>query len=508
MVETELKFQVPVESRTAVTKALGTKTARTVQLRARYVDTPDRRLARAGLALRLRQEGRQWVQALKGPGSGPLHRIEHEVPVDRAEGEPRIDVRRHAGTPAAQALAVALGENAAPLDVVFETRVLRTFRTVRSGGAAVELSLDVGEVIAGSRRLPLFEIEFELKAGSVGALLALAARWVQRHRLWLDVRSKAERGVRLAAGLEAGAAVQAGDISIDASQGADAALRAIVGACLGQVLPNAADLAGDIGGPEHLHQLRVGLRRLRCALRTFGDMAVDTDPSWLPALAGLFARLGTARDRDVIAQTVLPRLRQAGAPLAELPHDVGAVDTGEVLRGGAWNRLLLELIGFSQAARAPGAGAARAPLLVDIAAILRGRLRRMRRQLKEDAAAFRTFDDAQRHRVRKRLKRFRYSVEFFASMFSRRSMKRWAERAAPAQDVLGRLNDLAVAEAAFRAILPSDARAQFAVDWLSSRREELIPEASSALAKLAKTSIVLRDSTSSLKRRRERQTLD
>ena len=107
MMETELKFQVPMESRKAVKRALATKTARTVELRARYFDTPDRRLARAGLALRLRKEGRQWVQALKGPGPNALHRMEHEVHVDVSTGEPEIDIARHSGTPAESALATA-----------------------------------------------------------------------------------------------------------------------------------------------------------------------------------------------------------------------------------------------------------------------------------------------------------------------------------------------------------------------------------------------------------------
>ncbi len=492
MVETELKFQVPAESRTAVKRRLATRTARTVELRARYFDTPDRRLAQAGLALRLRKEGRQWVQALKGTGPSALHRVEHEVPVDVADREPEIDIARHAGTPVAKALASALGESAEPLQVVFETRVQRTLRLVRSDAAVVELALDVGEVIAGPKRLPLWELEFELKRGAVDGLLAQAARWVGRHRLWLDVRSKAERGMRLAQGLDAGPAVPAKDVSISADASADAALRTIVGTCLAQVLPNAADVAAGVAGPEHLHQLRVGLRRLRSALHAFGDLSAATRPTWTPALAELFVSLGSARDRDALAESVLPQLRLAGAPLAELPFEAEVGDPGEALRSEACNRLLLELVGFTQEISPGRAGPTETPQ-PHIASIVTPRLRHMRRQLKQDAAGFEAFDDAHRHRARKRLKRLRYSVEFFESLFSAKSMKRWFARVHPAQDVLGRLNDLAVAEAAFRALVPQDSRAGFAVDWLATRRAELIPQAKSALVKLARTSIVLRE---------------
>ena len=45
------------------------------------------------------------------------------------------------------------------------------------------------------------EIEFELKRGPPQALTSLAARWVVRHGLWWDVRTKSERGYRLALGM-------------------------------------------------------------------------------------------------------------------------------------------------------------------------------------------------------------------------------------------------------------------------------------------------------------------
>ena len=502
MVEIELKFQVPPESRAAVQRALATSTARGVSLRAKYFDTPDGRLAAAGLALRLRKQGRQWVQTLKGPGASAVQRMEHEVAVVQRRGElhsePQLDIARHAGTPAGQALAAALGhaldDGAASLQLVFETDVRRTQRIVRSAGAVVEVALDRGEIIAGNRRAPLCEIEFELVRGPVQGLLALAARWVQRHRLWLDIRSKAERGERLGRGVQAGPAIAARQSRLTPDMSGDAALRHIIGNCLAQVLPNAADLAADVatgvGGAEHLHQLRIGLRRMRGALHVFGDWSGAVDVGWTPALAALFARLGAARDRDVIAESVLPDLRDAEAPLAELPPDHSSDNPGEALRSVACNKLLLELIGFSHPA--PHAGSPESPQ-PDILSLIKPRLRRMRRQLRADAALFMTLDDASRHRTRKRLKRLRYSLEFVAALFAAKAVKRYLARVRAAQEVLGRYNDLVVAEQAFRTQIAHDPRAWFAVGWLSARRAQLVEEATRALAKLARTPDVWQD---------------
>ncbi len=78
-IETELKFQVPRGQRGLLRQAVATATAATTRLQAVYADTAGLHLAAAGMALRLRKEGRVWVQTLKGRGDGLASRFEHEV---------------------------------------------------------------------------------------------------------------------------------------------------------------------------------------------------------------------------------------------------------------------------------------------------------------------------------------------------------------------------------------------------------------------------------------------
>ncbi len=201
--EIELKFQIPAGALPAVEARLASLGAVIVlPLQARYVDTSERHLARAGLALRLRREGGPWVQTLKGRGDDLMTRLEHNADAGEV-AEPVLDLSRHDGTPAGAALQRALGTAAgAALNVRFATDILRRWVRIRHGAAQIELALDVGRIEGGSHSLPVCELEFELIGGegpgAVADLLDAVSPWVADLGLWLDPRSKAERGDRLA----------------------------------------------------------------------------------------------------------------------------------------------------------------------------------------------------------------------------------------------------------------------------------------------------------------------
>lgn len=475
--ETELKFQVPPAQRAALRRAVATAAATTTPLRAAYFDTADRRLAAAGLALRLRQEGGHWVQTLEGRSDGVAVRLEHEVALG-AGAEPVLDPARHTGSAAGAALERALG--AAPWPVLaerFRTDIRRTHRRVRSGGATIEIALDVGHLAAGARRLPVHEIEFELVAGAPQALPALAARWARRFGLWWDARTKAERGERLAAGVERVPATKATRPPVAAGASPWQALAAALQACLAQVLANAAEIAEGRDAPEHLHQLRVGLRRLRTALRDFaawsGDAAAARalEAAWREP----FARLGAARDLDVALASVWPRLQAAGAPaLPALARPRGQRGPRAEVQAPAFQQALLDTLALVLAA-APAADADR-----DLATAAARVLRRAWRRALGEVQRFERLPVAEQHAVRKRLKRLRYGFEFVAALYPRRAVRRLHERIAAAAEALGELNDLAVAETAF-----DPARDAFALQWLAAEHGRALRTAGKRLRTLA-----------------------
>lgn len=494
MTETELKFQIPPRQAAAVARAVATQTARRIRLVAAYADTADRRLAAAGLALRLRREGRQWVQTLKGRGDGLMARPEHEVAVSAMPAMPAFDATRHAGTPVGEQLLAQLADGA-PLQVLYRTDIRRTLRLVRSSGAQIELAHDRGRIHAEGGQVHVDELEFELKAGPAAALPALALRWVQRHGLWWDVRTKSERGFRLALGLARVPATRAQPQVLPAAGGLAQSLAAMLQAALAQALPNLAEIAGAAAeapaAPEHLHQLRVALRRLRTALAVFGVWA--TDPAAAAALESrwreVFTALGAARDADVLATTWLPRLQAAGAPgLVAGAALASAADVGAMVRDPAVTVLLLDTLAFGLGlakAEADGAAAATNPAPPpDRAAAARALLRRAWRRAWADARQFADAPVEQQHRARKRLKRLRYALEFVAPWLSAQSLRRWQRALGRALEALGEHNDLQSARAQFARQAETDPQAWFAVGWLAAQDAPSRLRAQRALARL------------------------
>lgn len=477
MTEFELKFQVPRERLAAVEAALQRGSVERTRLRATYFDTPDGALARGKLTLRLRQEGREHVQTAKGPGPTSAERLEHNVPI--AAGAQRPVIELHAAHPVAQALRAALAGSDGELVPLFETDIVRRSRLVKAAGTAVEIALDQGRIRAGAASVPVLELEFELKEGSPEALVEVAQRWCEQHGLWLDPLTKAGAGRRLAEGMTEARAVMASEVR--AARGTAPLLGAILDAALQQVLGNARELAAGTGGDAHVHQLRVGLRRLRSALRELASWAdIDAVAAEVEEpLRALFTVLGEHRDRA----TLLPALREAlesvDAPLAG--WDAPLPDVGAAVREPALQVALLRLLALVQAlSRGEDGG------LKGARADAGERLRKLHRKTLRAGRHFAMLAPAERHRVRKRLKRLRYLGELVRPLFDGKDVDRYVASLKHLQDALGEYQDAAAGRRLFTQRAQEDARAWFAAGWLAAREERLAHACEKACRRLAR----------------------
>ena len=473
MAEFEIKLEVPRESVLAVRAALDEGPVRALQLHAIYFDTEDEVLRRHQLVLRLRKEDDHWVQALKGEGDRPLERLEHEVPVPwpaDEEAAPSVDLARHEGTPVGRLLMRVLKQSRTrDLSPRFETTVQRLIRVQEVGASQVEIAFDQGRITGGGRSRELCEVEFELKQGEAAAAVEVARAWCARHGLWLGTVSKAEKGMRLASGSVFGPAVNARAVDIPKHADVSDVVGKVLDSCLDQMLGNSSEIAAGSNDEEHIHQLRVGIRRWRTASRELGgNLNVDLGAQWEDSLVCVFRELGRHRDYHYVTRGLEPRIEQAGGPIVDIrPLEDDVRDPGAVVRSPAFQDALLGLAGLAHANPCPdGRKGGR-----KYRKLLRRSLDKLHSQCVRDGSKFAKLDTTRQHRVRKRLKRLRYLIEFLAPLFGKHDTQVFLARLKPVQDALGLYNDELMALEMYRGMAANDPHAWFGVGWLSARTQ-------------------------------------
>ncbi|MGA1347873.1 MAG: CHAD domain-containing protein [Burkholderiaceae bacterium] len=477
MTEIEIKLQVPASARAALAqeiKARSPDNLRRQRLQAVYFDTASRLLASEDMALRLRREGRNWVQTLKaGKGQDSISREEDNIRLpDRSAAEPELDVSRHLRSPAGRRLQVLLqraqGES---LQRRFATDVRRQSQIQRTRRGFVELCFDEGIIQSEDRQLALRELEIESIKGSPLAVLEAAAGYIKRYQLWIDLRSKAQRGHMLFEDRAFASPAKSGSIRLEPSANVDDALLAVFSDCRRQVMQNASQIAAEEGhGPEHVHQIRVGLRRLRTAMKLFGQR-VDAIAHWDAQARSLATELGASRDRDVLAESLWPRLRDIDAPLIELPSPTGLKSPRDLIRDRQCQLWFLEWLEHDMKLDLDRSNGGSELGLMPAQGVLLQVLHRWYRKCKKMSANFGQLSVDERHDLRKRMKRLRYGVEFVRSMLQEKRLEHFLQVMSEAQDALGEYNDLHVAHALYKSHSAMHPQAWFAVGWLAAQSD-------------------------------------
>ncbi len=445
--EIELKFAVSPEAAGSLLHLPPLRRARDLGERcidSRYFDTAGGRLQRDGIALRVRRQGDSFVQTAKmfDPAGHTAFRLEREDPVTG----PR---------PCAALLRQAAGSGYADIadaDLVpaFRTMINRRVLMLedQGRGSRVEVAIDNGFVEASGAREPLSEIELELMEGGVGDLYSLALGMHRQTPLAIEVFTKSQRGYALGGGLppawsKAGAFVLGPDTSLDD------AIALTLGRCYGHWMNNqAAALDGrDIEG---VHQMRVALRRLRAALELFAPWLGDGSQARFTAdVKWIAASLAAVRDLDVFSQVILAPLREAFQGDDDLAHLEACMENR---RRKACRRLVLALgsprytsvvltLGQWIAERGWSAGD---PVLDSPAGSHVGQaLSEAYADVLSRGESFATLNAVARHRLRLRIKRLRYAIQFVGPAF--RGTGPWLQALSDLQDALGVANDAVVA---------------------------------------------------------------
>ncbi|MET0517721.1 MAG: CHAD domain-containing protein [Burkholderiaceae bacterium] len=446
----------------------------------RHYDTSERRLAGCGIVLALCLDAGRWSQRLELDGDGDSHgRCLHVAAIStataptRAPAPPGVDWRRHRGSAALRRATALLRQHGsrgfAGLALVESCAAQGARHSVQiaTPEARLQLAAELGEIRCGTERLPIARLHLELLGGPQAASARLARRWVRRHRLWIEAEALDERLRRLALGAARPAVARARVPRLDAEASAGAAgmaARAIIASCCEQILGNAAALAAERFEGEHVHQLRIGLRRLRCALRLLDRWPCRPPRHVVRPLTRAFRTFGAYRDRETVLAKLRPRLLGAGAAGVAWTAGHGApVDVARAVRRPAFQCALITLLAHADA-RTDARDCSAAPADGQpLRALFEAPLQRLQRRLARAAQRFARLPWRSQHRVRKRLKRLRYLSEFASTLFDPGRVAGYLAALEPAQDALGACNDEAIARAQARHWAGTDRDARFAV---------------------------------------------
>src|SRR6266403_1241941 len=430
-VETELKFRVPARKLKMLARwqipdgKIGERTES--DLVSTYFDTGKQKLNRHGLSLRIRQAGDKHIQTIKSAPGVQFGRGEWETEI---EGN-TPDLSKIDGTPLERLAPKKLRRKLKP---IFETSVHRTTLPVRTKRSEIELAIDQGRLIAGRRSSPIEELELELKKGRPDDLFRLAKAVERKAQAELYFRTKSERGYDLAFG-KSGHAVYAEPIELK----------------------------------EGIHQMRVGLRRLRTAMSLFSHaLPGDRSEKIKAELKWLTNELAPAREIDVFVKEKISRatrdvVPRRGGKAIEKEFAARRAEALErarkALNSERCRTLLVDVLEWIEARHEGTQKDASTPIgkfAVDI-------LHRRGKKLLKKGRDLEKLSARERHKFRIGIKKIRYAVEFFESLFpgkrDRKQIARLSKHSKKIQDALGSLNDF-IAHQKLAADVALKARAQ------------------------------------------------
>ena len=458
--EIELKLNVPPRAAKRVARLpwlreLASGPPKRHQLRTVYFDTRKLKLHDHGVVLRVRRADGRYLQSIKTRGSGengPFGRgeWEYELPGDAP------DLKLAKETPLGRFGRRKLKRKLRP---IFETVVERTTVPIRADGADLELAIDLGHIKARGVRQHerIAEIEIEVKDGDRLELPRIAKQVARTITSTYGCRSKGDRGYALSR-KTLDAAVRGEEILLDERSRTGEAFRLIGFSCLEHALAN--ERAIRRGDTEGIHQMRIGLRRLRAAISVFKEISSGRETAAIKSeLKWLAEQLGPARDLDVLIARQAQLLHDApafGADADLLERDlktrrqVGIAKARQAMNSDRFRAIGLQValwLAHGEWSRSDVADInARLDRPVDefAAEVLAKRkkkiIKRMRNLEQLDAHA--------RHKLRIAVKKLRYACDFFATVFSGRKRdsrrRRLCKLLNRLQSHLGTLNDIEV----------------------------------------------------------------
>ena len=353
---------------------------------------------------------------------------------------------------------------------------------IRREDCTVELALDEGRVEADGQSRQFREVELELLSGSPQGMLAIARELFSDFRIWPSKSSKAARGYRLLRQEpEIAAPLLAQKVTLHECNSARDAFVAILQSSAEHIIANQRVVL-ETGEVEAVHQMRVGLTRLRSALRSIRPY---TKALWLTELESdaqsVVRSVGKLRDADVLmAEIYTPVADEQSNGVPGFPgllqalkahRDAVYKEAVDNLDKGAWSRLLVTMI-LSPQLLETGGGFAK-----PVATVAAECLERRWKKVRNYGERIDSLDLEERHSMRKALKKLRYNCEFFYTLYDQEG-QRFIKRLKKMQELFGAINDVRMAEQLIALALGQrrkDAKTLAAAGYILGRHEANVP---------------------------------
>jgi CHAD domain-containing protein len=249
-------------------------------------------------------------------------------------------------------------------------------------------------------------------------------------------------------------------IALETDQRAEQGTSDILHECLAQITANIAVVQGlaDLEGP---HQLRVGLRRLRSAFAALSTVLDSPEMTRLGQEARwLGQEVGRLRDIEVVTTEIVPREAEVhqeepgfSAVADRLRREVAKrrEDLRRLLAEARSQAFLIDLLRFVETRGwhvTEDLEQAR-ELDIPVSKLARKALTKTWKKVRKCGRQVDSLNDKQRHDLRKALKRLRYEVEFFSTLYPAKSVNRFSKRLKKLQRISGTVNDAALVKAIF-----------------------------------------------------------
>jgi CHAD domain-containing protein len=209
--------------------------------------------------------------------------------------------------------------------------------------------------------------------------------------------------------------------------------------------------------PEGPHRLRIGLRRLRAALSFFSPAIMGPESQRLAKEAKWLGReVGKTRDLDVFRLNIEKAVRDHGemsADPSELIQDVSTIakqqraELRDLLVQDRAETFMSDLRNYTEKRGwlLPSDISQTRRLAQRFDKLAKHSLQRRWKKTSRAASRLTTQSAAERHDLRKELKKLRYSLEFVEPLYSGKQFNRYLEKLKKLQDIFGHLNDAIVA---------------------------------------------------------------